>query len=164
MKKLDKVHLIKASVIISFHQSQRRMFVRKSKPILSLSIAFVMMLGILLTSQAASAASATSRRIDELEQKVAELLSALDAANFIQVPVTHYVAAGAMAGISVNCPAGTTLRTWSYNIRGYPSDPVFISNDYPRPDLSGYFVRAHGGALGGYVDLLIACGGEIIDY
>ena len=121
---------------------------KKSKTILSLSIGFVMMLGIVLTSQAASAANNTSKRLDALEQRVADLYRALDADNFIEVPLTRYVSPGATAGISVFCPAGTTLRTWSYNIRGYVSDPVLISNDYPRPDLSGYFVRAHGGSLG----------------
>jgi hypothetical protein len=104
----------------------------------------------------------------EVQAELAALHMALDAANFTVVSQSRNVPVGSMVGISAQCPAGQTLRVWSYNIAGYVGG-VVIANDYPRPDLSGYFVRADGvtaggsGSGGGTVSVYAVCGPAILE-
>jgi hypothetical protein len=154
---------VKHEFTFRWHQLEKEMAMKKFQPVLSLTIALMMTLVVVFTAQAAPGGNDVSARLDQLEADMVELRSALDASNFTVVPVTQYVSPGATIGISANCPAGTTLRTWSYNLGGYVNAPVLISNDYPKPDLSGYFVRAHGGSSGGSVEIIAVCGEKIIE-
>lgn len=136
----------------------------------SVTTACAVILAVACIAQAAPGGNDTAQRLAALEDQMATvqaelaaLHTALDAANLTSVSVKRDVPAGAMVAISAECPSGKTLRLWSYNITGYVGG-VSISNDYPRPDLSGYFVRAHGmEPEGGAISIHAVCGPEIVE-
>jgi hypothetical protein len=148
---------------------------KNAKTVLALTLTVAVVVAVACTSHAAPGGPTTEQRLAALEAQMLEvqaelaaLHTALAAANFTVVSQSRNVPVGSTVGISAQCPAGKTLRVWSYNITGYVGG-VLITNDYPQPDLRGYFVRAEGvtaggsGAGGGTVSVNAVCGPEILE-